>query len=114
MSHAQPGFLRRLFGGLWGAITWLRTSIANLIFIVIIVFIIVVVSSEEQFVIPDKTALVVAPQGYLVDQLTYVDPMSRLLNDDSGPTETRLKSLIDAINRAAEDERVTTLVLDLN
>ncbi|MDN3640457.1 signal peptide peptidase SppA [Simiduia curdlanivorans] len=114
MSHAQPGFLRRLFGGLWGAVTWLRTSLANVIFILLIVLVVVAITGEEKFEIPNKTALLLAPQGFLVDQLTYVDPMSRVLNDDSGPTETRLKSVIDSVNRAADDDRVTTLVLDLN
>lgn len=114
MSHAQPGLFRRIFGGLWNAITWLRTSLTNLIFIALVAFIIVSIISHEPFVIPTQTAVTVAPQGFLVDQLTYIDPMSRIISDDNGPTETRVKSLIDAINRAADDDRVTTLVLNLN
>ncbi|UTA46700.1 signal peptide peptidase SppA [Simiduia sp. 21SJ11W-1] len=114
MSQAQPGFIRRFFGAIWGAITWLRVALLNIIFLVIVLAIIGAISGHEPFVMPDKTAVRVAPQGFLVDQLTYVDPMSKILSDDSGPTETRVKVLVDAINRAAKDDRVTTLVLDLN
>ncbi|MBB3167804.1 signal peptide peptidase SppA [Simiduia aestuariiviva] len=114
MSQAQPGFIRRFFGGLWGAVTWLRVALANILFLVIVLIIVSAITSHEPFVMPDKTAVRVAPQGFLVDQLTYVDPMSKILSDDKGPTETRVKLLVDAINRAADDDRVTTLVLDLN
>ncbi|AFU98320.1 signal peptide peptidase SppA [Simiduia agarivorans] len=110
----KPGFIRRLFSGLWGAITWIRSLLANLIFLVIVLVIFAAITGHEPFEMPEKTALRIAPQGLLVDQLTYVDPMSRLMSEDNGPQETRVKTLIDAINRAADDNRVTTLVLDLN
>lgn len=114
MSHAKPGLLRRFFAAIWNTISWIRNSLANVIFILIVVVIVVAIRSHEPLVIADKTALRVAPQGFLVDQLTYVDPMSKLLSDNDGPTETRVKVLVDAINRAATDDRITSLVLDLN
>ena len=100
----KPGFIRRLFSGLWGAITWLRSLLANLIFLAIILVIIGAISGHEPFEVPDKTALRIAPQGLLVDQLTYVDPMSRLMSDDNGPQETRVRTLVALNATCVEDE----------
>ena len=30
----RPGLLRRIFGGIWGAVTWVRVALANIVFIV--------------------------------------------------------------------------------
>lgn len=112
--NQKPGFLRRLLGGLWRTISWIRGALANLIFIVLVILVVAALNQQESMEVPGKTALLIAPQGLLVDQLTYVDPMAKILGDDSEPQETRVKDLVDAIGRAADDSRVTSLVLDLN
>ena len=62
---------------------------------------------------PSRAALVVAPQGVLVEQLSG-DPLERALVELYGAdrSETLVRDLTDAIDAAAEDARIEALVLD--
>lgn len=118
MQQAQPakrrGPLSRLFGAIWGTISWLRTALLNLIFIIFLIIIVAAISSDESVQLPEKAALRIAPSGFLVDQRSYVDPMSQLLQDSSqDELETVVRDLINSIDAAAADPRITGLVLDL-
>lgn len=114
-SHKKPGLLRRFFGGLWSLITWLRVALLNVIFIVIVLVIIFSWSSTNQPVLPQDFALRLAPTGLLVDQRSYIDPASMLLSDvNPEESETVVRDLVEAINYAAQDDRVTSLVLELD
>ena len=63
---------------------------------------------------PQKAALVIAPQGTLVEQLAG-DPFDRAIAELYGQqrAETLVRDLVDAIEAAKTDERVEVLVLDL-
>jgi protease IV len=65
-------------------------------------------------IVPKKAALVIDPQGPLVEQLTG-DPVERALARAlrSQPAETLLRDVVDAIRSAADDERISALYLDL-
>lgn len=113
-DHKGP--LRRFFGTIGGAITWLRRVFTNLLFLLILLFIgKALFSGGEAIAVPQGAALRVAPGGYLVDELTN-DPVSlgMLLGDRSGPMETRVKDLVDAIDGAVADERISSIVLELD
>ncbi len=64
--------------------------------------------------VPDRAALVVAPQGPLVEQLTG-DPLERVLAESLRqlPSETLLHGVVDAIESAADDSRISVLYLDV-
>ncbi len=64
--------------------------------------------------VPRNAALVVAPEGELVEQLSS-DPLRRAFGQASGgpAPETLLKDVIDAIDAAKSDERIKLIVLDL-
>src|ERR1700688_1543570 len=64
--------------------------------------------------VPQRAALVVAPQGRLVEQLSG-DPWERALEETRGKerSETLLWDLTDSIRAAAKDKRIPVLVLDL-
>jgi protease IV len=64
--------------------------------------------------VPSKAALVVAPEGDIVDQLSG-DPIERAIAEAQGAdrSETLLWDLVDAIRAAAKDDRIELLVLDL-
>jgi protease IV len=66
-------------------------------------------------VIPHSAALVIAPEGELVEQLA-IDPVRRAVGEASGTTasETLLKDVIDAIAAAKTDARIKLIVLDLD
>lgn len=111
-ARPRKSALARVLGSLWNAITWLRVSLANLVFIVILVAIVMVVSSDRMPQVPERGALVIDPSGRLVEELQAVDPVERALGgDDSPPPETLLKDVLDAIEHAVDDERISTLVL---
>ncbi len=65
--------------------------------------------------IPDQAALVVAPTGTLVEQLTG-DPLSRAVAQarGEGHAETLLWDLTDAIRAGAKDSRIRALVLNFD
>ena len=62
--------------------------------------------------LPEKAALLIAPSGPLVEDAPPVDPVSAFLNQDYDQP-TLLNDLVRAIRWAAEDDRITALVLDL-
>jgi protease-4 len=66
-------------------------------------------------VIPRSAALVIAPEGEIVEQLA-IDPVRRAVGEASGTTasETLLKDIIDAIAAAKTDSRIKLIVLDLD
>jgi protease IV len=111
----KPGLIRRLFGFTWNLITWIRTATFNLIFVFIALAIIISLIADEAPVMPDQTALRIAPSGFLVDQLSYVDPVTQFLEQSSqDDAETLVRDLTTSINRGAEDSRITSLVLELS
>jgi protease-4 len=65
--------------------------------------------------VPEAAALVVAPTGTLVEQLSG-DPLSRAVAQARGQTraETLLWDLTDAIRAAAKDARIRVLVLNFD
>ncbi len=64
--------------------------------------------------VPDRAALVVAPQGPLVEQYAG-DPIERAVTESlrGRPAQALLRDLVDAIESAADDERISSLYLDL-
>ena len=65
--------------------------------------------------VPEQAALVVAPSGILVEQLSG-DPLSRAVAQarGQGHDETSLWDLIDSIRAAAKDARIRVLVLNFD
>ncbi len=113
----SPGFIRLLFswtfGSLWRLLTLIRTSLANLLLLLVIVIVISALRHEETAELPQQTTLRLAPSGLLVDQRSYIDPMTQLLDQVSAEDiETPVRDLVTAINYAAEDPRITALVLE--
>ena len=102
-----------LFGALWRALDGVRKGLH---LIVLLFFIIIVLASisPEQIRVPRNAAMVIAPQGALVDQLSG-DPLDRAIARARGIPlqETLMKDLIDAIRAAKDDDRIEALVLEL-
>lgn len=105
--------LGRFFSGLWGIITWLRVALFNVIFLIIVIAIIAAVIQNQPAPLPDKFALRLAPSGQLVDQRQPIDPLTSLMDENAQYAETLVSDVVEAIDTAREDERVTHLVLEL-
>lgn len=109
----RPGIIRRCFGALWGAITWVRCALLNIIFLLFIALIFGALSSDEGSSLPEKAALRIAPSGFLVDQRSYADPMTQILQQNSpDDVETLVRDLVNAIDAATDDPRITGIVLE--
>ena len=115
MDENKPGFMRRIYRGVMAFISALRLLVVNLLFLLIIGGLVVVLSDGELPAIPEKGALVLDLQGTLVDQLSYVEPLTRLMGETSPEQkETLLQDVIDAIHYAKDDDRINVLVLSLD
>lgn len=107
--------IKKIFGGLWSFINTIRKVVFGLIALVIFIAFIAGMFGSEAPVIANKTALVIKPQGRLVEQLTE-KTVDQLVDEARGIKieETLLKDVIDAINAAKDDKRVKVLVLDFS
>lgn len=111
----RKGFIHRFFGGIGAAITWLRRVVTNLLFLLLLLFIgALIFGKDERLTIPQGAALRVAPTGALVDELSAPSGLPGFIGGPTGPVETRVKDLVDAIDSAAKDQRISSLVLELD
>jgi len=109
MFRAIGSLLRWIWSGLDG----LR-KVLHLVLLLALFAIVLGLFSRPIPLVPDKAALVIDPQGPLVEQLTG-DPVERALAQAlrSQPTETLLRDVVDAIKAGADDDRISVLYLDL-
>jgi len=105
--------IRKLSHWIWVGLDGLR-KILHLLLLLLIFGAIGSLFSRPIPLIPDGAALVIAPQGPLVEQFTG-DPLERAVSEtlQQGPAETRLRDLFEAIDTARDDERISSLYLDL-
>lgn len=109
----KPGAWSRLFGGVGRSITWFRNAVMNTLFIIFLLIVVIAIGSSAPQPLPETFALRIAPTGVLVDQRSYLDPISLLMSDNNpDESETLVRDLIDAIDKGAKDKRVTLLVLE--
>jgi protease-4 len=102
-------------GRTWRGIDAARRVFVNLLFVALVIVLLVVLFSDDKPEIADTTALVIAPKGRLVEQLTG-QSIQRMIDEARGavPPETLLKDVIDAIETGKDDDRVLAMVLDLS
>jgi protease IV len=106
--------LRGFFGLIWRILDGIRKTLHLLLMLVIFGFILAALHTSIP-IVPRTAALVISPQGELVEQLSG-DSVRRALGEASGgpAPETLLKDVIDAIGAAKSDERIKLIVLDLD
>ncbi len=107
----KPGFFRRVFRGIDAT----RKFILNVIFWVLVIVVITMLFKDDKPEVPDSGALVLRPAGTIVEQVS-ADPMEKIRAQALGGNvdQTLLKDLVDAVNSAKDDERISVLALDLN
>jgi protease-4 len=108
------GFVKRLLGWAWRILEGASRVFSMLVLLVIVI---IVLSSFAPDVVqvPDSGALIIAPEGTLVDQLSG-DPLDQALARARGlpQQETLLRDLIEAIRSAKDDARIKVLVMRLD
>ena len=105
--------LGRLLGWLWGGLDALRKVLHLILLLVLFGGLWAAFSHSIPFV-PERAALVIAPQGPIVEQLTG-DPVERTIADAlrQVPSQTLLRDIVEAIRDARDDDRIHALYLDL-
>lgn len=106
--------MRAFFGALWRGLDGLRKFL-HLVLLLLLFGILVGALRSTIPVLPAKAALVIQPEGQIVEQLTG-DPFERALEKLQGSlrSETLVWDLTDAIDAAREDKRIQALVLNLD
>lgn len=106
-------FLRAILLGLWRGLDVLRKFLHLLLLLVIFGFIVGALRVSLPTV-PSKAALLISPEGELVEQMSG-DPLQRAIEEarGQGHPETLLWDLVDSIRAAAKDKRIPVLALDL-
>ena len=114
MSDQEVGPLRRGWRGFWRFIRALRIGIANVLFLLVLVFALFLLFGGESETVKNKSMLLLAPTGTVVDQRSFVDPLARMINPEVALSETPLHDLIEVVQQAAKDPRMIGIALDLD
>jgi len=104
---------RSFFSSLWLGLDGLR-KVLHLILLLVIFGLLVALLRGSVPRIPAQAALLVAPEGQLVEQLSG-EPLDRAVQQlrGQGQKETLLWDLTDSIRAAASDRRIPVVALDL-
>lgn len=114
MTSKRPNLLVRLWLGFWRSLTAFRMAVFNILFLLVLALVIrLMFFSGTGLAIDDDTTLVIAPDGYIVEEYTGT-PMERAINEALGQSlpETRLRDLLEGLHRAAGDDRITQVVIN--
>ena len=114
MSHPKSLF-RRVFGWIWALIDGLFRLLVVTVVLLLVVGIWVAVQGGPAQKMESNVALVVYPSGQLVDSRDE-DPTQRFFEEIAGepPAQTPLRDLTEALEKGAQDPRVTLVVLKLD
>ena len=112
------GTFARIIAGLFSLLNTSRKIIVNLVFFtVLLIFFVALTSEEEKVNIKQGSALVLNFRGDIVEQKHEIDPMdtfiSEALEQPEKAPEVLLSDILDVIEHAKQDDRISTLVLDL-
>ncbi len=107
----RPGVVRRVWSGIWRGVDRLRRASINLLFLAVIAVIVASWWSSQIEPLPTDAALVIAPNGTLVEQRSVRSPISVLQGGD-GIRQVLLRDVVDAIRNAATDPRIKVLILE--
>jgi len=107
------GLLRSIVYGLWRGLDVLRRFLHLLVLLIVFGFVIGALRGSVP-TIPVKAALLVAPEGDIVEQSSG-DPLERAVEEarGQGHAETLLWDLTDSLRAAAKDKRIQAVAIDL-
>ena len=109
-GSAVTGF----FSLIWRILEGIRKVLHLILLLVIFGFVLAALHTSIPAV-PKSAALIIAPEGELVEQLSN-DPVRRAVGEASGgpAPETLLRDVTEAIDSAKTDSRIKLIVLDLS
>jgi protease-4 len=110
----KPAWPLRLVAAIWRGLDRLR-RLLHLILLLGLFLLFAAILVGERTLVPLSAALVIAPQGVLVEQLSG-DPLSRAWARAQGLPiqETLLRDVLEGLAAARDDDRIKAVVLDLD
>jgi protease-4 len=115
MVEKRPGFLRRLFGGLWNGLDFTRRLVVNLVFLALLVLVISALFGGGNPKVDEKTTLVLDPKGEIVEQYSGSPAdvaLAKALGDEV--PQVQLRDLLKVLEEAAKDDNITQVLLKLD
>ena len=108
-------YIRGFFKGLWRGLSLFNKAVMTLVPLAVTLYVVVIIAVAFNQVapdpIPEHAALVINPNGELVENPSPLEPIEALMQNGAG--EVLVFRVKKAIKEAAEDDRITALVLDL-
>lgn len=111
-------YIGKFFKGLWSAINFSRKLILNLIFFGLLAVIVLSIPQQNGAIkVPEGAVLKLNFEGKLVEELTYIDPVDaafgEFFSSNDQPKEVLVDDVVKVINNAANDSRISMILLDL-
>lgn len=116
--------MKKFFRILFSPLRWLaqllalvRSLLANIVLIFFLGVLIMFFLSDDKVTVPENTILILNLSGKIVEEKKIVHPLSETLESfgriSDLADETLLQDVVDAIQAATEDARISAILLDL-
>ena len=111
---SKGNLIRRMLASIWRGLNGLR-KVLHLVLMLLIFLVFFGAMSGTPPLMPKKAALFIQPSGVLVEQLEG-DPFDRALTELVGdtPPQTLVQDVVDALEFARTDDRITAVHLELS
>jgi protease-4 len=115
MSATHPGPVRRFFRGAWRVVDVSRRVVLNLLFLVILIAIVFALARSGLAPLAEKTALVLRIDGTIGEQKSG-NLRSTALEQVRGEAiqKVQLRDILSALDAAADDPKISSLVIVLD
>ncbi|MFG6439933.1 signal peptide peptidase SppA [Roseateles sp. LKC17W] len=100
----------------WWLLDGTRRALMNLVVLVLLIVLVMALLNRGPKPLADKTTLVLKLDGNLVEQFSG-SPREQLMAQARGqsvPRQTRLRDVLAALDAAARDDKISTLLLDVD
>lgn len=115
MATSLLSSTRRFFANLWGFVDATRRTVLNLLFLLIVIAVIVAVAKSGAPALADKTTLVLALQGPLVEQRgggVRDNALAQVRGE--APQSVQLRDVLAVLDAAAKDPKIVRVLLQLD
>jgi protease IV len=104
------GFLR----GAWRFLVGVKDALALLFLLLFFMLLFAAMNATAPLSVPSGSALLLDIDGVIVDQATERSPFEVLASSTEIIPEVQVRDVVDAIDRAREDDRIKSIVLQLD
>lgn len=106
--------LKKVLNAIGNIFAFLRRFVANILVLILLAIVVVaIIESADRPSVPGQAILRLNPSGNLVEATTEISGPASLLVGDLLAEEVAVSSLVDAIESATHDSRISMIELDL-